>query len=247
MRSILLRIGERESGPDVYAAASGVAVIAIAMLVIGPTLALTLFPGAPFGLTPVLSWVLGGALTTAFVLFANRRSPGALRLGSTGLSTLFVMLAGIGAAIALDVLSLGVTGSFLAAPELAAMVYGARGGLLDWLAALAFMALVQPVTEELVFRGVAFPWLRQSLGGWAGLVITALAYAAFHWLAYPPLYPETVSLLAGQWYGLVLPFLAGLFIGAVRAYTGSTRSAIAAHAAFGLFAALKAFAIASPS
>ncbi len=46
------------------------------------------------------------------------------------------------------------------------------------------------------------------------------------------------------WYGLILPMLSGLVFGAVRAGTGSTLAAIAAHAAFGLFALLKLLVIA---
>jgi membrane protease YdiL (CAAX protease family) len=82
--------------------------------------------------------------------------------------------------------------------------------------------------------------LRETLGTWVGLVASAALYAVFHALAYPPAPGQP----AGYWYGFVLPFVAGVFFGGVRAYTGSTRAAILAHVAFGVFAVLKAFALA---
>ena len=69
----------------------------------------------------------------------------------------------------------------------------------------------------------------------------AAVYALFHLLTYPPNYLG-FSGLTPIWYGLMLPFLDGLIISAVRAHTGSTRSAVAAHLAFGLFAIVKVLA-----
>jgi membrane protease YdiL (CAAX protease family) len=100
--------------------------------------------------------------------------------------------------------------------------------------------VAQPVAEELVFRGIALPALRQGFGAWMGLVLCSLAYGLFHQLAYSS--PTNDATLV--WYGLALPLLAGLFISGVRVYTGSTRAAIAAHMAFGLFAVLKALTLA---
>jgi MFS-type transporter involved in bile tolerance (Atg22 family) len=45
------------------------------------------------------------------------------------------------------------------------------------------------------------------------------------------------------WHLFIAPFLIGLFMSAVRAYTRSTRAAIVAHVGFGLFALLKLLAV----
>jgi membrane protease YdiL (CAAX protease family) len=144
-------------------------------------------------------------------------------------------------AMTFDLLSQAVTGDFaLAASELMRF-RGVPVGVFGWVIALLFMVVLQPVAEELVFRGVLFPALRFTLGAWWALVMCAGFHAAFHFLAYPPAADDQTVLL---WYGLTLPFLDALVITAVRAYTGSTRAAIVAHAAFGLFAVLKVFFIA---
>jgi membrane protease YdiL (CAAX protease family) len=107
------------------------------------------------------------------------------------------------------------------------------------------MLIAQPLAEELVFRGVALPALRTALGARFGLVATAALSAVFHLLIYPASYTAVdsgVSPLAALWYSGVTPFLAALVFGSVRVVTGSTRLAIAAHVAFGLFALLRLLA-----
>ncbi|MBC7814346.1 MAG: CPBP family intramembrane metalloprotease, partial [Burkholderiales bacterium] len=108
-----------------------------------------------------------------------------------------------------------------------------------WVAAVLLMVLAQPIAEELVFRGILFPALRAATGAWAGLFLSALLYGTFHLLTYAP--PQEG--LVGVWYGLFAPLLAGLVIGGIRAYTGSTRAAIVMHVGFGIFAVLKALTI----
>jgi membrane protease YdiL (CAAX protease family) len=104
------------------------------------------------------------------------------------------------------------------------------------------MLIAQPLGEELVFRGVVQPVFRTILSAWPGLLVTALVYGLFHQLAYPPAYAD-ISSQTALWYGLALPALQGVIFGMNRAVTGSTRAAIFAHAAFGLFALLKVFII----
>lgn len=164
--------------------------------------------------------------------------------GSTTMSplqlTVFLLLIGVGLAMALDVITGRATGLFLPTPELLRpyqdfYLYGLRTTIPTWILAVLFMVVLQPIAEELVFRGVVLPTLRQSIGSWPGFFIAAALSGAFHLLAYaaPP------GDFAATWYGLVAPFLAAIIFSAVRIYTGSTRAAIITHMAFGIFAVVK--------
>lgn len=235
---LLARIGTVEAAPPwSLTTVALTVVVAFISIIIGTFVALAWFEGQPFA--ALLGWVIGSTLTIVFVMQTTRRSRDALRLASSPTPLPFIMFICVGFAVFFDLIGLAVTGAFLPVPELLAL---RERGALDWLLAIALMLVAQPAAEELVFRGVAFPALRAALGAWAGLVVTAGLYAVFHMLAYPPDYLNAAPLVP-VWYGLILPLLAGLIIGGVRAYTGSTSAAIAAHAAFGLFALLKLFVI----
>lgn len=219
-------------------------IVAFAALIIGSYVAYAWFEGQPFAL--LAGWFFGGVLTIVFVL-QTRRSPedrAALHLSSGTTPLPFVLFISFGAALILDLVGLAVTGQFLPAPAL----LGANlitGGLISWLFAIGFLLIVQPAFEELVFRGVAFPLLRSRLGAWFGLIATAALSAVFHLLSYPADYSAAYGRdlgVANLWYMGLLPFFAALVFGITRAVTGSTRSAMVAHAAFGLFALLKIFA-----
>jgi membrane protease YdiL (CAAX protease family) len=173
-----------------------------------------------------------------FVLQTRQRAEdrAALRLHVSTMPLPFVMFVALGAAIALDLLGLLLTGVFAQSPELAS--FDARSaGFLQWGVALALMLAAQPVSEELAFRGVAFPALRAMFGGIAGWLLSAALYGGFHYLAFAP--TPTAGSFASIWYGLLVPLIEGLLFGIVRAGTGSTRAAMFAHAAFGLFAIAK--------
>lgn len=69
------------------------------------------------------------------------------------------------------------------------------------LAALLSLVLLQPLLEELLFRGllqgwlVARPWGRRQLGGltWANLAVTVV-FVALHFINHPPLWAAGVLL-----------------------------------------------------
>lgn len=237
-KSLFEKIGTLEPAPSWSLGTVALTIIvAFVAVIIGTTVALVWFEGQPFA--KLLGWTLGSVITVLFVL-QTRRYPherAALKLGPSGTSLLFVMFICVGFALLFDLISLSVTGAFLSAPELLGVDLRA-GGIAEWGFAILFMVIAQPVAEELVFRGVTFPVLRSVFGAWLGLIVVAALYAIFHLLAYPPDYPNVTG-ITPIWYGLVLPFLQGLIISAVRAHTGSTRPAIAAHVAFGLFAIIK--------
>lgn len=221
-------------------------VSAFVLLIAGTFVALTWLPASPEA--NLAGWGLGGAAVIALVTVRVRARPAqreALRLRPSGAALPFVLFIAVGFALTFDLLGLALTGQFLTPPEL----IGANisGGLVTWLLAVLVMVLLQPISEELVFRGYAFPWLRAAFGAWPGLLLAAALSAVFHFLIYPPNYQAVAPDLEAfppLWYGLLLPFLHGLVISATRAVTGSTRAAIVAHAGIGLFAVLKLLAMA---
>ncbi len=246
--SLFKRMARLEAAPP-WGGGTVIGMIASAflLLVAGTFVALTWLP--PTAEARLAGWALGGLLLIGVIALQVRNRPqitAALRLGPGTTPLPFILFLSVGVALTLDLLGLTITGgAFLPAPEL----IGAdmQASLVTWLLALAVMLVIQPISEELVFRGFAFPWLRVKLGAWAGLIAAAALSAVFHVLIFPPDYAEAspgVGAFPALWYGLALPFLAGLTISAVRAVTGSTRAAIVAHAGFGLFAVLKLLALA---
>ncbi|SFK60390.1 hypothetical protein SAMN04487950_0130 [Halogranum rubrum] len=83
-------------------------------------------------------------------------------------------------------------------------------------------ALFFATLEELVYRGVVLRLVELPFGTWAGLAVSALAFAAFHVVATP-----NVTL----WTGLSV-FLAGLLLGGAYVYTRRLWFPIALHAAW---------------
>jgi sodium transport system permease protein len=77
---------------------------------------------------------------------------------------------------------------------------------------LAF-ALVPALCEELLFRGVVFGTLRGKVGPWPSVLVSALAFAAYH----------------GSPSHLLPALLGGLLLGAVRVASGALVPAIAFH------------------
>lgn len=191
--------------------------------------------------TELAGWTLGGVLASVFVWQTRRRQWDALRLHAARTPLVFVMFIALGFAIGLDLLSLAVTGAFVPKPELLALAPGALSAA-DLIFAVAFMVIVQPISEGLVFRGVALPAVRQVAGAWGGMAITAALTGAFHMLVFPPNY-NTTAPITPLWYGLIVPIIEAIIFSMVRGYTGSTRAAIAAHVAFGVFAVIKLLAV----
>lgn len=244
------RLSKPENPPP-WSAASAIALVVglFAALVAGSGIAALLFGESPPAL--VAGWSLGTILA-AVLVFNARRTPedrAALRIAQTPPRWPLIALLVVGVALAIDLLSLVITGDFWPTPELLgyfvvgddnALAVRADIDVLAWALAAVFLIVLQPVAEELVFRGVLYPAARAALGPIPGWVTTALAHALLHVLAYTTVFGGFTAL----WYALAVPFLDALLITAVRADTGSTRAAIVAHAAFGAFAVLKALAIA---
>ena len=79
---------------------------------------------------------------------------------------------------------------------------------------LIFIALFAGVGEELFFRGILQRlFIRITKSPWAGILLTALIFSAFHM----------------QFYGFIPRFLLGALLGAIYWYSGSIWPAILAH------------------
>jgi len=94
--------------------------------------------------------------------------------GAVGLGLLMLPVGGLTAAAVQELL-----GRTEQAPQLE---YLAPEGLTPSAVVAAFVlgGLVQPFAEELLFRGMLFPWLRRRLGLAAGVVLSGLAFGLVH-------------------------------------------------------------------
>lgn len=241
--SLMARLADAEPAPPWSVTAAAITIgIAFIAVVIGTLVGAVWFAGASFA--SLVGWLVGALLVIPFITQSRRTKADreALRLGAPGVSLVFVVFISIGFAVLFDLIALAITGGqFLPRPELAALD-AFTPSLADGLVAGALVLVAQPVAYGLAFFGIAFPAIRALFGGVPGWIATAAVYAVFRFAAYPPNYLAATG-IAPLVYGLLLPFLDGLVIGAVRARTLSTRAAVAAHAAFGVFALLKLFAV----
>ena len=80
-----------------------------------------------------------------------------------------------------------------------------------------FVGLVYPAAEELFFRGFLLGLITRKAGALAGIVATALAFAALHGLA------------ADGWIGPLLLFTDGAYFAFVRLRSGSLLLPVAFH------------------
>lgn len=224
---------------------------AFALIIVGTTIGLLLF-STNTALASMIGWSLGALGMIAFVRITRGRTVEDWR--ALGLSVIpprlpILFLVAFAAAIAFDLISIIVTGQSLVMPELLILfnVNAPTLAPLDvnplvWAITFLFMIVFQPIAEGLVFRGVAYPAFRAKLGAWPGFILSVVLAGMFHFLAYSTA-PDGRWITA--WYGFFLPMLDALFFTGVRAVTGSTRAAIVAHIAFGIFAILKAILLAT--
>ncbi len=243
-RSLIARLSTPEPAPPWSLGSAFVTLLfAVVSVFGGSIIALIFFESSSFAL--LLGWTVGGVVMANWVA-TRHRSPEArtaLRLQPASSPLPLILFIALGFVLAIDLLTLGVTGQFLPTQELFIVAGSAQLNVLDWIFAVALLVFAQPIGEELVFRGVLFPSLRTALGAWGGLLMNGIVYAGFHMAMYAT-NTSGLSSLAGVWFAFVLPLLHGIVIAGFRAYTGSTRAAIAVHAVFGVFAIIKLLTIA---
>lgn len=208
-------------------------VLALGTLLIASVVAsmLTNTSPAPSAAGFLLGWLIGLTLTGVFVLVRWRQSAdkfAALMGGASRFPLPIMGLIGVGTALTADLIA--AWGSEFG---VVAMLRGLETTPQTLVLAGAFLLLVQPVAEALVFAGVFLPRLRASAGPRAGLLLTAVLFAGYHYLVFG-------ARLSGDnaaiWYGFVLPLIVGLMMLAMRVYATSTRAAMAVHAGSGLVA-----------
>jgi membrane protease YdiL (CAAX protease family) len=187
-------------------------------------------------LTIIIGWCLGMALTIAYVIISRGDDSEGLRLRQTRARLPLVALFAFGMAILFDLASWFFADNQLLTSAELMRIDPQNMTVIGWLIVLVFLAILQPIAEEMVLRGLMYPSLSAALGGRFGFVMTAVFHGMFHFLAYAP--PPTDGRIM-IWYGLILPILQGAVLTGVRAVTESTRASILAHAMFGIFALLK--------
>lgn len=86
---------------------------------------------------------------------------------------------------------------------------------MEWLLVFLLVVLIGPFCEEILFRGVLFPWLSQRLGLIAGLLLHSLIFAAVHGHAASAFPLFILSLFLGILYLLRQNLLAACWMHAV--------------------------------
>lgn len=84
---------------------------------------------------------------------------------------------------------------------------------IDWFLIVVRALLLAGITEELLFRGVLFGWLRRYLPAWATILITTVLFTLEHY--FTVLFP--------------LVFLFGIAVGWLRERTGSVLPGLVVH------------------
>lgn len=200
--------------------------------------------GSPSAATMVYGALLSGIVTSIGVIQWARRRLGAvwyeqLRLqAARGLPLAAIFIFSLGCAWAIDLIGFLLK---LKSGQFTAPLFGVLLGpvSLPWIAAALVAVAIQPAAESLVFSGILYPALAQQFkDNRVTILVTAVITTITALL---------IAVRQESWYALIQPFFMGLIVIGVRAYTQSTRSALVARVAFGLFFVLAAlFSIGLP-
>ncbi len=158
--------------------------------------------------------------------------PHALHLETSHSLPLFIcLLIGLGSAWAIDLIGvlLKLNGGQIVPPALGILVERDAPAV-GWIIAAVVAIIVQPIGEELIFRGLLYPALTARTRNTLSILLTSVIYMIVTLFLAAPL----------PWYALIQPFLMSLLITGLRAHTQSTQMAIVGRAMFGLFFVLSA-------
>jgi uncharacterized protein len=168
--------------------------------------------------------------TVATLVLLGRRHPGVSFPGQVGLAWRWADAPWVFAGLVLQFLVAVVVGGLLSllpgepsqqqVVEVAAQV--PRDGTLVVLFVL--LAVVAPVVEEIVYRGVLLSRLRRSMGPWPAILASAAGFAAIHLVD-----PAAIYAVPGL-------FLIGVALGWLALSTGDLSVPIAVHAGVNLTA-----------
>jgi len=143
--------------------------------------------------------------------------------------TAFLLVTPVAAAVSIAVNAVAVAAGLPRAPEAShatlAVLAERRDPLLAALT-LAHVAVLVPVAEELIWRGMVQPWIRAIAGAWAGIALTALLFTLIH---VPSIAPDGLPA------GLAMLAVLSLGLGIVRERTGSALAPVVVHALFNAF------------
>lgn len=198
---------------------------AVAVLIGSRVSSLNSLMAAPFdGAMVALFLVIANPITIALVALAVRlaRAPQVdyLALKLPPRRDVWIGLAGLVALIAVGDVLLYVGGHPLVTPfQLQSYTTAAAEG---WLPALLVAAIViAPAGEEILFRGFLFRgWVRPDRNPWPAIAAISILWAALH--------------IQYDWTGIVQIFAIGLFLGWMRARSGSVLLTFVLHALFNL-------------
>jgi membrane protease YdiL (CAAX protease family) len=139
-----------------------------------------------------------------------------------GLGVAVRLAAGIAAAIVIALLA-SLTGEEVAVPE---QVVGDLRGVQLVVFAL-FAAVVAPITEEFVFRGLLYRSIRDRYGVALGAIVSAVLFGAIHYVPGP--WPDALALQ-------ITMVVTGIGLALVYEWRKTLLAPIAGHAAFNLIA-----------
>lgn len=190
--------------------------------------------------------VAGNIVQVAIALLAlqvvtqcNGTTPAAKPARAIGAGVLaFLLVAPVVAGVSIAINAMLVALGFPKAPETShetLRILIERHDTLLSVLTLAHVALLVPIAEEALWRGLLQPALRRAgLGGFEAVLATATLFALIHWSVVPA---------EGRAAGLAMLFTLALALGILRERTGGIIAPIALHALFN--AANVALALAS--
>lgn len=106
-------------------------------------------------------------------------------------------------------------------PDLPTPLFFRESATLGNVLAVFSLAVVAPITEEIIFRGFVYPALIGRLGRWGAIFLTSLMFTAAH-----------APQMNGEYGSLAVIFIVGAILTWQRARTGSTLYVVGLHALY---------------
>lgn len=206
--------------------------LAMTMILVASTIAI-LINGEMVNISAqalLTGWIIGLLMTGAFVWVRFRRDEAmqqALRLVPVRTPVALLLLIGVALGLALNVIA-GLGSGFFRPVAALSYIQGDTTG--EWLVAMLFLVVAQPLVETLVFFGVVLPRLRAQISPYAGLVMTIALFTVLH----VGIYSTQVLPNDFFWYGVLWPVLLAFTLATVRINTSSTLATMIVYIGVGL-------------